>query len=115
MITVTLFRKNECEECDEVLEILQDIQSIHPHKLAIVNVDKLEGLDQLDTKVVYPYIKTGPYVIHPPFNKMDLQVAIGASTDRANHLESVGDEKISTTDRTRPDNDGNRPIFPLVE
>ena len=69
------------------------IQSIHPHKLAIVNVDKLEGLDQLDAKVVYPYIKTGPYVIHPPFNKMDLQVAIGASTDRANHLEFVGDEK----------------------
>jgi uncharacterized membrane protein len=93
MITVTLFRKNDCRECDEVLEILKEIQTIHPHNLAVVNVDKLEGLDRLDPKIVYPYIKTGPYVIHAPFKKMDIQVAIGASIDRANHLESVGDQK----------------------
>jgi uncharacterized membrane protein len=109
MITVTLFRKNECDECDEVLGFLNEIQKTHPHKLAVVNVDTLEGTDQTDSRIKYPYIKTGPYVIHPPFNKMDLQVAIGASTDRASHLESVGDvnyqrridrgRKVTGTDR----------------
>jgi uncharacterized membrane protein len=92
MITVTLFRKNECEECDDVLSMLTEIQNIHPHKLAVVNVDTLEGVDQKSSKIDYPYIKTGPYVVHSPFNKLDLQVAIGASTDRASHLESVGDQ-----------------------
>jgi uncharacterized membrane protein len=93
MITVTLFRKNNCEECVDALQLLNDLQEIHPHKLAVVNVDMLEGIEQQNSKVKYPYIKTGPYVIHPPFNKMDLQVALGASTDRANHLEAVGDPK----------------------
>jgi uncharacterized membrane protein len=92
MITVTLFRKNECDECDEVQELLKEIQLTHPHRLAVVNVDTLEGNDLPDPRIKYPYIKTGPYVIHPPFNKMDIQIAIGASTDRANHLESVGDQ-----------------------
>ncbi|MEI8130830.1 MAG: DUF2085 domain-containing protein [Leptolinea sp.] len=109
MITVTLFRKNECEECEEVLGILKEIQELHPHRLAVVNVDAMEGGDQFDAKIKYPYIKTGPYVIHHPFNKMDLQVAIGASTDRASHLESIGDQsyqkriergrKVTGTDR----------------
>jgi len=109
MITVTLYRKNECEECEEVQGFLNEIQEFHPHRLAVVNVDAMEGGDHLGAKTKYPYIKTGPYVIHSPFNKMDLQVAIGASTDRAIHLESIGDQnyqkriergrKVTGTDR----------------
>jgi uncharacterized membrane protein len=91
MITVTLYRKTECDTCEELLEMLQEIQEFHPHKLAIVNVDSIGELSAHSERINYPYIKTGPYVLRAPFNKVDLQVAIGASSDRARHLEDVGD------------------------
>jgi uncharacterized membrane protein len=93
MVTVTLYRKTECEDCDSIIQLLQELQSIHPHQLAIINVDELEDWNQKDSHTQFPYVKVGPYVLHAPFRKTDLQVALGASIDRASHLEAVGDSE----------------------
>ncbi|BCY18608.1 MAG: DUF2085 domain-containing protein [Chloroflexi bacterium] len=109
MVTVTLYRKNECDECDIILQYLDELQKTHPHQLAIVNVEQLDDDQQGVDKARFPYVKIGPYVLHSPFRKTDLQIALGASIDRASHLESVNDETyrqrinrghtVSTTDR----------------
>jgi len=109
MVTVTLYRKNECDECENILQLLGELLPSFPHQVVVVNVDELEDTKTVDTHTHYPYVKIGPYVLHGPFRKTDLQVALGASIDRANHLESVGDtgyqkridrgHKFSKTDR----------------
>ena len=92
MVTVTLYRKNECDECDSILQYLDELQKSHPHQLAIINVEKLDDEQQGIDKAKFPYVKIGPYVLHAPFRKTDLQIALGASIDRASHLEAVNDE-----------------------
>lgn len=91
MVTVTLYRKNECEECENILIMLSELQKTHPHQLAVVNVEELDDDQQGTTRAKFPYVKVGPYVLHAPFRKTDLQIALGASIDRARHLESVND------------------------
>ena len=92
MVTVTLFRKENCDECEKILEMLEELKLTYPHQVAIVNVNELEFNEQNLTRTAYPYIKVGPYVLHVPFSKADLQIALGASLDRARHLASVGDK-----------------------
>jgi uncharacterized membrane protein len=92
MVTVTLYRKNDCKECDSIIQLLQELQPTHPHQLAVVNVDELEDWNQDEARIQFPYVKVGPYVLHAPFRKTDLQIALGASIDRASHLEAVGDK-----------------------
>ncbi len=109
MVTVTLYRKTECDECEDVTRLLNELQVSHPHQLAVVNVDELEDINIEQKRVAFPYVKVGPYVLHAPFRKTDLQIALGASMDRVKHLEAVGDEgykrritrghTISKTDR----------------
>jgi uncharacterized membrane protein/glutaredoxin len=109
MVTVTLYRKNECDECESILKYMNELQPTHPHQLAIVNVDELDDEKQGSERAKFPYVKIGPYVLHAPFRKTDLQIALGASIDRASHLESVNDttykqrmergHTISRTDR----------------
>jgi uncharacterized membrane protein len=109
MVTVTLYRKTECDECASILEHLKELQTTHPHQLAVVNVDELDDEQQGSNKTKFPYVKVGPYVLHAPFRKTDLQIALGASIDRASHLESVNDSTykqrlerghtITTTDK----------------
>jgi uncharacterized membrane protein len=91
MITVTLYRKTECKECETILQFLGELQATHPHQLAVVNVDELDDEGQGVDKASFPYVKVGPYVLHAPFRKTDLQIALGASIDRASHLEAVND------------------------
>lgn len=96
MVTVTLYRKDVCDECDEILQLLGELQMTHPHQVAVVNVDELEDGGAEERKIEYPYVKIGPYVLHTPVRKTDLQVALGASIDRAHHLEAVGDKEYQT-------------------
>ncbi len=109
MVTVTLYRKNECADCETVQKYLSELMEKFPHQLAVVNVDELDGAATADDRVSYPYLKIGPYVVHAPFSRADVQVALGASIDRDSHLSAVGDteyqrridrgHKISRTDR----------------
>jgi len=109
MVTVTLYRKSDSQGCDEVLLFLKELQADYPHQLAVVDADQIEMDQHVEARTQFPYIKIGPYVIHAPFRKMDLQIALGASIDRAKHLENVGDRTyhqritrghtISKTDR----------------
>lgn len=96
MVTVTLYRKSECDECETIVQYLQELQATHPHQLAVVNVDELDDEQQGIDKAKFPYVKIGPYVLHAPFRKTDLQIALGASIDRASHLESVNDTTYKT-------------------
>ncbi len=93
MVTVSLYRENVCDECEEVIQLLNELQSTHPHQLAIINVDELDDGRLNESRRRFPYIKVGPYVLHSPFQKTDLQVAIGASIDRASHLVAVDDKE----------------------
>ncbi len=93
MVTVTLFRKTDCDECEGIVRMLEELQSTHPHKMAIVNVDELNSEDQFQARTSYPYVKIGPYVLHTPLSRADLQIALGASIDRDRHLSAVGDKE----------------------
>lgn len=93
MVTVTLYRKHDCAECAEILQLLSELQETFPHQVAVVNMDELDVEKISDDRIRYPYVKVGPYVLHAPFRKTDLQVALGASIDRVSHLESVGDQE----------------------
>ncbi len=92
MVTVTIFRKAICDECDGIIHMLEELQPTHPHQLAVVNVEDLELSESTATRVNYPYVKIGPYVLHLPLSRADLQIALGASIDRARHLTAVGDK-----------------------
>ncbi len=109
MVTVTLYRKNDCRDCETALDFLGELQDKYPHHLAVVNVDELDDAATAEDRISYPYLKIGPYVLRAPFSRANIQVALGASIDRENHLTAVGDTEyqrrinrghvISRTDR----------------
>ena len=41
MVTVTLYRKNECDECENILQLLGELLPSFPHQVVVVNVDEL--------------------------------------------------------------------------
>lgn len=108
MMVVTLFVKQDDPAAQTVVEMLNHLKDEYPHQLAIVAIDKDEGLRAVYEKDA-PVVQVGPYRLGSPFREQDLRVTLGAALDRARHLNAVGDEnyskrvergrKVSTADR----------------
>ena len=90
MIQVTLYSRKNCHLCEEALENLNAAQGKYPHELKVVDVDQDEkALRAYGLEV--PVVEVGPYLLKAPFTLQELQMTLGAASDRAAHIESVED------------------------
>jgi len=108
LINVTIYFRKDDPESQAVISYCQELAERFPHQLVLIDIDGDEDLKQRFEKT-FPVISVGPYVLHKPINRKDLEVALGAASDRVQRLERVGDKgyqdrvergrQFSTTDR----------------
>jgi uncharacterized membrane protein len=90
MLTVTLYRKVDCEDCQKAIDDLEALQESIPHQVVFVDMDHNPDLTAA-VGANAPVVEVGPYRLKPPFSKQDLQMTLGAARDRASHYTAVGD------------------------
>ncbi len=108
MLKVTLFGRKVCHLCDEAEAALASLQDRFPHELVIIDIDgspELEAAYGIDI----PVVEVGPYTLKAPFEVRELEMTLGAASDRASQLHQVDDarfkkrkqrgQKISGADR----------------
>ncbi len=90
MLNVTLYTRKNCKLCDEVKAELQALQSQYPHRLVEVDIDTDDYLiEKFDIEI--PVVEVGPYTLKAPITRQNLQMTLGAASDRMNQLEQIGD------------------------
>ena len=92
MLTVTIYIRGNCTECDHARSFLDEIQVVTPYQLVVLDVDN-DPVLQESYQAMVPLVKIGPYQLRWPFTKQDLQIAIGAASDRADFYEQMGDKE----------------------
>lgn len=86
MITVTLFYLEQDQAYDQVVRDLEALQEVVPHQLATINLDgDLDLLDKIGPGL--PMVEVGPYHLHSPFTRQDLQVLLNAAHDRIDQMD----------------------------
>lgn len=90
MIVVTLYVQHDNQNCRQALLDLEELQKDYPHQTAVVDIDQDPDLKSTYNGKV-PVAQIGPYRLQSPFTRQELQVALGAATDRDAHLGQVGD------------------------
>lgn len=89
LLTVTLYEKPGCKLCDEVRGHLNDLQAKFPHRLAEVNIDADPQLQEKYAEQI-PVVEVGPYKLKAPITPQQLEMTLGAASDRRGQLEEVG-------------------------
>jgi uncharacterized membrane protein len=89
-LTVTLYTRPQCHLCDEVKEELVELQNKFPHHLLEMDIEQDEDLLEAYATSI-PVVEVGPYRLVAPIDRKQLQVTLGAATDRVDQLEAVGD------------------------
>jgi uncharacterized membrane protein len=86
MITVTLYYLEQNQEYGQAMADLESLQETVPHQLATINLD---GDHDLQEKVGpgLPMVEIGPYHLHSPFTRQDLQVLLSAAYDRIDQMD----------------------------
>jgi len=108
MITVTLYTKAGCHLCEEVEKDLQALQETNPHKLAIIDIDSDPAL-QSAYALDIPVVEVGPYKLKAPISRQQLQMTLGAATDRKDQLERINDKAYQVNKaRTQTVDKGDR-------
>ena len=92
MIIVTLYVKKNHAASEQVEQDLKSLGSRYPHQLAIIDVEAAPELSAAFSEHV-PVAQIGPYKLQAPITRQELRVALGAASDRSDHLTRVGDEK----------------------
>jgi uncharacterized membrane protein len=92
MITVTLYRQENCAECDRTVELLKTIQETYPHQLVQIDITIDPALQQNFAGNV-PAVQVGPYRLVHPFSEQDLKAVVGAAFDRDNRLQANQDKR----------------------
>jgi len=108
MINVTLYTRADCKLCEEAEADLKALQLVVPHKLTVIDIDSdpsFRAAYALDV----PVIEAGPFTLKAPFTRQQLQMTLGAATDRRAQLEKINDkayrmntagsQAITTSDR----------------
>jgi len=108
MITVTLYTRAGCELCKQVEEDLKSLQEVIPHQLAVLDIDSDPYLRN-NFALEIPVVEAGPFRLKAPFTLQELQMTLGAATDRRSQLENINNKTfqvntsriqiISKTDR----------------
>ena len=91
MINVTLYTRKDCKLCEEAEADLKALQDVVPHKLAVIDIDSDSSLRDAFALEV-PVVEVGPYRLKAPFTRQQLQMTIGAATDRRGQLERINDK-----------------------
>jgi uncharacterized membrane protein len=91
MISVTLYSRTGCKLCEVAQADLQAIQAVVPHKLTVIDIDSEPSfLDAYAMEI--PIVEVGPFKLKAPFSRQDLQMTLGAATDRRTQLERINDK-----------------------
>ncbi len=90
MITVVVYTRKDCHLCEQAIADLEAIQQTIPHKLVMLDVDSNPDLKRAYGEQV-PVVEVGPYRIKAPFDRIELQMTLGAARDRKQHLETLQD------------------------
>ena len=91
MLTVTLYKREDCHLCEQAREDLDSLQEQYPHKLVEVDIDSDPAL-QRAYLVEIPVVEVGPYQLKAPFDRQKLSMTLGAANDRRSQLEELGGE-----------------------
>jgi uncharacterized membrane protein len=90
----------DCHLCDQAKEHLDSLQSMYPHQLKVVDVDSSTELLK-DYGLNIPVVEVGPYSLKAPFTRQDLQMTLGAASDRNRHIQEI-DRSIEQTSIEKP-------------
>ena len=90
MITVTLYTRAGCDLCKQAEQDLLALQAVVPHQLAIIDIDSEPSLRDAFALEI-PVVEAGPFRLKAPFTRQELQMTLGAATDRRMQLENIND------------------------
>ncbi len=90
MITVTLYARKDDQACNAVRADLSALQKQQPHRLVEVDIDSDPAL-QKKYQAQIPVLTMGPYTLSAPITRAQIQVTLGAASNRRDQLEAVGD------------------------
>jgi len=98
-VIVTLYIKQNNPKSEEVQNWIEDFNKTNAYKLVIIDIDtNKEYAGKFEDQI--PYIQAGPYQLHPPISKENLEVALKASLDRHKQmLESRNEQYIKRVER----------------
>lgn len=88
MINVTLYSRQDCHLCEQAKADLNSLQEQYPHQLVEIDVDSTNDLRRAYGFEV-PVVEIGPYRLKAPFDRQELQMTLGAASDRNRHLEAI--------------------------
>lgn len=91
MITVTLFSRPDSEACKAVKNDLAALQEKFPHQLVEIDIEKDVVLGEIYGSQA-PVLQIGPFKLRGAITRQELQIALGAASDRADHLIRLDDE-----------------------
>jgi uncharacterized membrane protein len=91
MISVTLYSRADCKLCEEAEADLIALQKTIPHKLTVIDIDSEPSFR--DTYALeIPVVEAGPFKLKAPFTNQELQMTLGAASDRRAQLERINDK-----------------------
>lgn len=89
VLTVTLYTRKDCKLCDEVKAELASLEAEFPHRLAEVDIDSDPALQKAyGTRI--PVLDVGPYTLSAPITRQQLQISLGAASDRRGQMDKIG-------------------------
>lgn len=91
MINVTLFTRAGCKLCEEAEADLNALQQAIPHKLTVIDIDSDPSFRDAYALEI-PVVEVGPFKLKAPFTRQELQMTLGAATDRRAQLERINDK-----------------------
>jgi uncharacterized membrane protein len=102
MISVTLYTRSGCKLCETAEEDLKALQVIIPHKLTVIDIDSESSFRDAYALDI-PVVEAGPFKLKAPFTRQDLQMTLGAASDRRSQLERINDKafQINTSGSRR--------------
>ena len=88
MITVTLYRREDCHLCEIVLEDLKSLQDTVPHKVIEIDIDHKPEFEK-KYGLEIPVVEIGPYRLKAPISRQELAITLGATKDRQTQLDTM--------------------------
>lgn len=104
MISVTLYRNNECHLCEDTIADLQALQENIPHLLTVVNIEGKKELERVYALDI-PVVEVGPYRLKAPITRQDLEITLKAASEREREIQSL---HLATLSHARPVTRGDR-------
>jgi uncharacterized membrane protein len=84
--------RKDCGLCDEVRAELASLQERFPHRLAEIDIESDPVLLKAFL-VEIPVLEVGPYRLKAPISPQQLEMTLGAASDRRGQLQKIGGEQ----------------------